>query len=289
MVVDWRPLRPADLAAAQALVRLASWNQTEADWAGYLAFAPDGCLAAWASGELAGTATTIRYGQELGWIGMVLVHPNFRRLGLGSELLRRALRHLSELGTRSIGLDATPLGRKVYVPLGFRDVGEIARFEGIGPGHPAAGPSPRSGAGIRRLHQSDLMAVGDLDTRAFGVPRPEVLATLSRRNPDWCFVAVDESGLSGYLLARQGREAVQAGPGVARDPEVAEGLFRALLGALQNQRVFLDVPASNPSALEMVRRHGFKVQRSFTRMALGEDPPRGWHEGMLATSGAEKG
>src|ERR1700685_2453291 len=150
MVVDWRPLRHADLPAAQDLVRFAGWNQTESDWAGYLALGPVGCLPACADGALAGTATTIRYGGELGWIGMVLVHPNFRRLGLGSELLRRALRHLSETGTRSVGLDATPLGRKVYLPLGFRDVGEVTRFEGTGAGEATGARPTKSVAAVGR-------------------------------------------------------------------------------------------------------------------------------------------
>ncbi len=289
MVVDWRPLRSADLAAAQYLVRAAGWNQTEADWAGYRAFAPDGCMAAWVDGELAGTATSLRYSEALGWIGMVLVHPNFRRLGLGTELLRRALSHLSGKGTRCIGLDATTMGRKVYLPLGFRDVGEITRFEGPGASGPAADPTAGTRADIRILKPSDLGVIGDLDTRAFGVGRPAILAALCRRNPDWCFVALEGSRPSGYLVARQGREAVQAGPGVARDPDVAEGLLRALLGALPSPRVFLDVPASNRGAREMVLRLGFKVQRSFTRMALGEDLPHGCEKEILATSGAEKG
>ncbi len=289
MVFDWRPLRHADLPAAQELVRVAGWNQTEADWAGYLALGPGGCLAACADGALSGTATTIRYGGELGWIGMVLVHPNFRRLGLGSELLRRALRHLSETGTRSVGLDATPLGRKVYLPLGFRDVEEVTRFEGSGAGEVTGARPPKSVVGVARLKPADLGAVVDLDASAFGVARPEVLAALTRRNPEWCFVGLDGSRPCGYLVARQGREAVQAGPGVARDPDVAEDLFRALLAAIPGQRVFLDVPASNRGALEMVVRHGFKVQRSFTRMVLGADLPPGCGERILATSGAEKG
>jgi ribosomal protein S18 acetylase RimI-like enzyme len=289
MVVEWRSLRPSDQPAAQDLVRAAGWNQTADDWSGYLALGPDGCIAACADGALAGTATTIRYGRELGWIGMVLVHPNFRRLGLGSELLRRALGHLAEAGTRSIGLDATPLGRKVYLPLGFRDVGAVTRYEGFASGEGAGSGPPQSPANVRRLEPAHFEAVVDLDTRAFGVARPKVLATLSRRNPDWCFVALEGSRPCGYLVARQGREAVQAGPAVASDPEVAEGLFRALLAAVPGRKVFLDVLASCRSNEEMVVRHGFRVQRSFTRMVLGADLPPGRAEGILATSGAEKG
>ena len=97
----------------------AGWNQTERDWRGYLSYDPEGCFVAEVRGQPAGTATTIRYGDRFGWIGMVLVHPDHRRLGLGTRLLKQAIARLQECGVRCTKLDATPMGRTVYVPLGF--------------------------------------------------------------------------------------------------------------------------------------------------------------------------
>ncbi|MCB1202766.1 MAG: GNAT family N-acetyltransferase, partial [Verrucomicrobiae bacterium] len=56
----------------------------------------------------AGTATTTSYASDLAWIGMVLVHPDFRRQGIGTALLERAIRHLrEERRVTCVRLDAT--------------------------------------------------------------------------------------------------------------------------------------------------------------------------------------
>lgn len=289
MTIEWRGLRSSDVPAALDLSRSAGWNQTEADWMGYLTFEPEGCLAAEINGELAGTATSIRYGERVGWIGMVLVHPMHRRVGLGTELLQRAIGYLKGKGVRSVKLDATPLGRRVYVPLGFRDEHQVERFEGTDPLASPGGVLTSPEHGLAQLESTDLTSLADLDAEAFGAPRLDVLSALSRRNPSLCFVARSGRGIAGYLIAREGREAVQLGPSVARDAVVGERLFRALLGAVRGRRVFLDLPAPNRAGGEMMARHGFRVQRSFTRMVLGEDGPPGRGDLVFGTSGAEKG
>lgn len=289
MATEWRLLRPADLGAANELNRIAGWNQTELDWAGYLNFEPEGCFAVVMDGHLAGTATTIRYGSTLGWVGMVLVHPRFRRLGLGTQLLERSLAYLKGKGTQSIRLDATPLGRQVYLPLGFKDEFGIVRLEGIG-----VGPEPEAvvltkDLSLSHLEVTDMPQIENLDAQAFGAVRSTVLRDLCRRNPDFCFVVRNAEGLAGYLVARQGRDAVQVGPSTARDASVAEALFSALLRAVGRRRVYLDILGSRCSVLDMVTSRGFKTQRSFTRMVLGDDTPVGRSEWVFATSGAEKG
>ncbi|MGH7959720.1 MAG: GNAT family N-acetyltransferase, partial [Opitutaceae bacterium] len=119
--VALRVMRPGDVPYAHALRQIAGWNQTEHDWRGYLTYDPDGCFVAEVRGKPAGTATTIHYGRRFGWIGMVLVHPDYRRFGLGTRLLKRAITRLQQCEVRCIKLDATPMGKKVYVPLGFVD------------------------------------------------------------------------------------------------------------------------------------------------------------------------
>jgi len=280
--ICWRTLRPSDIPFAHGLNCIAGWNQTEADWRNYLEFEPDGCLGVEVDGRLAGTATALRYGDTLGWIGMVLVHPTHRRLGLGTELLRRALGYLVDHGIPVIKLDATPIGRKVYVPLGFRDEGDVIRFEGIA--RPGGGASP-----VAPFSSLPFSAIADFDAAAFGVARRAILTALSRARPALCFAEADERGIGGYLIAREGREAVQLGPWVARDPATAERLLQALFRAVHGRRIFLDLAASNPSGIDLLVRHGFIVQRSFTRMFLGAPGPVGRPELVYGTSGAEKG
>jgi len=71
-----RTLREADLAEVMELVRAARWNQTEDDWRHIMELEPEGALALVADGRVACTTTTICYGRELAWIGMVLTLRN---------------------------------------------------------------------------------------------------------------------------------------------------------------------------------------------------------------------
>src|SRR4051812_32712413 len=97
-----RYLTSADLAFADALRAGAGWNQTVGDWQRFLDLSPDGCLLAECEGRPVATATTIRYGTELGWIGMMLVHPDFRRRGIARVLLKHCIEILRQAGVKSI-------------------------------------------------------------------------------------------------------------------------------------------------------------------------------------------
>ncbi|MEM7011507.1 MAG: GNAT family N-acetyltransferase, partial [Verrucomicrobiota bacterium] len=90
-----RKMTETDLAFADSVRAAAGWNQTLEDWRRILRFEPDGCFLAEFDRRPAGTATTICYGDVLGWIGMILVHPEFRRRGIATSLMERSIEHLS--------------------------------------------------------------------------------------------------------------------------------------------------------------------------------------------------
>lgn len=278
-------METADAPFAMELKNLAGWNQTARDWLGYLEFAPDGCFVAEVAGARVGTATTIAYGQTCGWIGMVLVHPDARRGGLGTRLLRHAIAHLQACGVSCVKLDATPMGKKVYVPMGFRDEYELSRYEGIAPAGDEA-----TAATVQFFTEGDLAEVTAFDTIAFGSERGSVLRSMSRRNLAYCFVARDTAQrVSGYLIARDGQNAVQIGPWIAREAAVADDLLRAFFRRVSGRRVFVDVPHPNAAARSLVSGSGFTVQRGFTRMFLGENRHPGNPLQVFGTSSAEKG
>src|SRR4051812_295102 len=84
----------SDIRAAMRLKEAAGWNQTEADWRRLLSLEPNGCFAAVKDGRVVGTTTTTTYGNELAWIGMVLVDPEQRRQGIATQLMKVALEYL---------------------------------------------------------------------------------------------------------------------------------------------------------------------------------------------------
>jgi GNAT superfamily N-acetyltransferase len=268
-----RQMTPADIPFGMELKTLAGWNQVEADWRALLGYTPEGCFVAEWDGRPVGTATTTIHDGKVAWIGMVLVQPEFRRLGIGKSLLKHCIAWLRQRGVPCIKLDATPAGKTVYVPLGFRDEYELERVEAE-----AEVRGQRSEIRIEsgRCETNVILA---LDAEAFGVPRQPVLQRLIGDHPDLCWTASVPSSsfltphsslltLPGFLLARPGANAWFLGPWVARSPEIAEALLCACLARLAGQRVFADVPANHP-ARQLVARYGFVTQRPLTRMWLG--------------------
>ena len=284
-MITIRAFTTADVPLASELRRLAGWNQTDRDWLGYLEFEPTGCFVAEIDGVGAGTATTITYGDRFGWIGMVLVHPEQRRFGVGTALLRHAIAYLQQRGVSSIKLDATPMGKKVYVPLGFVDEYDLARYEGIAP----ALPERLERGGTGPLRESDVAEVAAFDAPIFGAERRAVIASLARRNPEYCFVARGPGGVAGYLIAREGANAVQLGPWLAQDAATAETLLRAFFARVPGARVFVDVLEPNAGARALIAGCGFTVQRPFARMYFGKNVSPGDPGRVFGTSGAEKG
>ncbi len=291
-VVTIRALRANDIPFAMEVKTLAGWNQTERDWLGYLEYEPAGCFLAEVGGRPAGTATSIAYGDRFGWVGMVLVHPEMRRSGIGTKLLRRAIEHLQQRGVHCVKLDATPMGRRVYLPMGFRDEYALSRYEGVGPGEVAD-----TSAAVQFMTERDLPELVAFDARAFGAERRAVLRSMSGRNLEFCFVRREPRGagergaspVSGYLIARHGQDAVQVGPWVANDAAGADELLRSFLRRVPGKRVFVDVPHPNAAGVALIERYGFKVQRGFARMFLGENAYPGKPEWVFGTSSAEKG
>lgn len=282
--VTLRRLVAADVPVAMELKNLAGWNQTARDWLGYLEYEPEGCFAAEWAGRTVGTATTIRHEGRVGWIGMVLVHPDARRAGIGTKLLRQSIDYLRGTGTPCIKLDATPMGRKVYVPLGFQDEYELSRFTGVAPA-----VAPESGHDVRPLAAADLAAVTAFDAPRFGAERGVVLRSMAQRNPAMCWVAWTPAGVGGYLLGREGHGPVQLGPWVAREAGIAEALLRRFLAVIPGRTFYVDVPHPNAAGCALVKKYGLTVQRGYARMFLGENRHPGDPASVFGTSGAEKG
>ena len=279
-----RCLTRADLPFADSVRALEGWNQTIQDWERFLAMEPDGCFLAEWEGRPAGTATTIIYGPELAWIGMVLVHPDFRRKGIGRALLRHCIDYLQNRDVRCIKLDATPAGKAVYEALGFREEWTLTRWQRGGPG-----PATSSGEGITDLRVAGLGTVEQLDSPAFGISRQRLLQALAVQCRQALVLRSERGSVPGYGLLREGSRALYLGPVVADTTDGAIRLVRTLLEGNHDNAIFWDIPDRQSSAVSWAAENGFKAQRSLTRMFLGGNVVPGLHEKVFAIAGPEIG
>jgi GNAT superfamily N-acetyltransferase len=273
-------LGPEHLAGCLALSAAANWNQNEADWRLMLE------LGAAAASRLptARRASTIvlPYGAEFAWVCMVLVLPAHRRKGYATRLLRGAQAE-SVKSRFTLVLDATPAGRAVYAQEGFRDCWGFRRYAL----KRAPAPSAQTQA-MRPLQASDWPKLLALDAPAFGASRERLLRSLAARLPRAALVCERAGELAGFVLGRDGREASQIGPIVARDAQAAQALLAAALARVAPP-VFLDLVDRATALRAWLEQNGFEFQRPFTRMVFGAARAPGDASLVVCPAGPELG
>ena len=261
-----------DLEWALALSAEAGWNQVAADWLLMLRLGSG--FAVRDGGRVVATSLALPYPPAFGWVSMVLVHEPYRRRGLATRLVERAIDVLEGDGLLPV-LDATPAGAEVYGRMGFRPVGTLLRWRGTGGAGAVTAQEPPDIIG--RAH--------DLDRAVFGADRGAVLADLSTRPAP---VAVLAAGGDGYLLSRAGRTATQLGPLVAREATTAVELLAEGLDAVGGA-VVVDVPEHAAEVTAHLAGRGFAPERPFVRLVLGADELAGAPELVHAIAGPELG
>lgn len=267
------------------LVGIAGWNQIPADWSRMLRVAPHGCFLAEWDGRPAGTAVATVYGTDCAWIGMVLVHPDFRRRGIGGHLIEYCLGYLKSLGVRTIKLDATDEGRAVYLKHGFVD--EYGTRRHVGPLNARSRRYDRYQ--VVPISKGHLPALVEMDRRAFGADRSVLLSVLSETNPKLALGVVEGSRLEAYGFARPGRQHGYVGPVASANMEAAEALVAALGQRVGTKQIMLDVTAQNPAWCAWVESAGLLQRRRLTRMYWGTNDSPGETSLVYALSGFETG
>ena len=277
-----RDMRPQDIPAGLRLCRASRWNQLEDDWSLFLKLSPAGCRVAEKQGHVVGTVATLRYQDRFSWVSMVLVDPAERRAGIGTRLLHEGLILLAD--QHCVRLDATGVGRQLYMQHGFMDEYPIARFTTtVNPTEIA-----RPAGNVRRMSEQDLPAILNRDREIFGADREPILRSLLARSPECAWVAV-ASDIQGYCFGRPGFIYQQLGPIVARDESLARTLVSECLAQKRGERVGIDAPQHCPAWVHWLKSIGFTEERSFIRMYRGENRYPGQPEYVFGVVGPEFG
>jgi GNAT superfamily N-acetyltransferase len=257
-------MSPSELADACALVAEAHWNQLAADWRMFIAQGHVYAVQT-AQGRIVATAATLPHGGRFAWISMVLVAGEYRRRGLATQLMRRAVDDLTAAGLVPI-LDATPDGREVYRRLGFADSWGLQRLVRREPRNAAL--APPAGVTIRPIADADWPALIAYDGAAFGAERGAMLAGLRGRLPAAELIATREGRVVGFSLGRDGRLAAQIGPLTADNDDIARALAARALDRI-DEPVFVDLADAKSELRSYLDISGFTVARPFTRMVYG--------------------
>jgi predicted N-acetyltransferase YhbS len=227
---------------------------------------PENFLIARDGEQIVGSAAAFNYG-PFAAIGLVGVHPQHQRRGIGYAIMAHLVAALEQQGCPIMYLDATEMGAPVYAKLGFVEDGRTYRFSR--PAHqPTDEPLPE---GITVASADMLEMLAAWDARYFGTSRLPLLEDQERNQPGRILIAHDPAGnLAGLLCAQ---EAI-LGPWVATSPAIAEKLLRAALRLEYKEEVRVIFPAANPHTAPLLARYGFVPARNIAHMQRGGSDPR---------------
>lgn len=247
-----RPFSAADIATFLALAAAEGWVSGGWEFEFLLRFFPQGCLVWREGGEAVGFITSVKYGKS-GWIGNLLVRPGARRHGIGRALMERAVSVLLQNGVETVWLTASEDGVALYHKLGFAPIDSIYRWKGCAGKNPAHQPE-----------SLDIESVRAVDRVGWGDRRETLLQVTCARGRL-------HTSSGGFICGQEWDGELQVGPWGCLIGSQAGQLWDQLLVDGDGE-TFLDVPAGNFSASELLAARGFRVKGSAQLMYLGHHP-----------------
>lgn len=278
-----REMRRQDLAFAAHCTESEGWTSEDlTTLEGFFLYGPEGCFQAEINAQPVGTCIATLYGMS-GFIGELIVLPEFRGRQLGARLLDHARSFLQARGAESIYLDGVLKAVNLYERNGFHKVTRSWRFTGRIPGK----LSPL----VRYMAPADLDQVIALDNSSFGADRSFFLKRRASLFPELCQVMLEGDDLLGFIMGRRGAGSISAGPWVISPAaEHPEALLQAFSHAVGDQYFSIGILDANRAAVDLVRSLGFEARPdSPWRMARGLHDELGTSPNCYAVGSAAKG
>ena len=279
----FRTMSATDLPFAASCAADEGWSdETLEEFEGFHSHDPDGCFVLEEGGCRIGIGIATSYG-EYGFIGEIIIRPDYRIYGLGRQLMDHAVSYLTKRGVRHICLDGVPKAAAFYEQAGFRRVCRSLRFIGSIQGRP--------NLQVRPMTAGDLESVFGLDLAAFGADRSFFLNRLFSLNPELSKVLEDNGKVHGYVFGRRSSGLVWAGPWYADDQvEQPEHLIESAAIDAAGLPIGLGVLEANNRAVSLVRSLGFSLRRNPSwRMVMGTSDRLGISGHLYAIGSAARG
>jgi GNAT superfamily N-acetyltransferase len=261
-----RGLGPGDPAFIRSLVLEERWNAGVHDVETFSEVDPDGWIVAEVAGRPVGIVLATRWNERHGWIGLYIVHRDFRGRGIGLELFASALERLAP---RVVGLDGDARQQANYRRSGFVDVHANTRWRG-----PARLWSGRfDAAEIVDARELPIERLVGLDARAVGAPRPQLIGAWLAQPEARHMALVRDGHVAGMATARPARLGWKIGPLYAVDATGASALLAAITRDLDpDVECWLDTPNVNTAVTALMKEVGAAGAPTSGRMVRGEAP-----------------
>jgi predicted N-acetyltransferase YhbS len=223
-------LTPEHVPQALLLSAALNWPYREEDWRFALQLGHG--VAIEDNGRLVATGMWWPYAEAFASFGMIIVTSALQGRGLGRLMMTEMLK---QANGRTVVLNSTREGYRLYERLGFVPYGQINQHQAVLAARP---PEPKCD-GIRPFQPEDLPAIRALDRRASGMGRDRLLDALVAVGT--VVVIERASNVKAYACVRRSGRGVVIGPVIAPDAEDAKALIAALAAPHVNSFVRIDV------------------------------------------------
>ncbi len=258
-----RPMRPGELELVLEWARQEGWNPGLDDSLPFHDADPSGFFVG-AVGEVpVGSISVVKYGDDLAFLGLYMVHPEFRGKGYGRAIWDAGI---ASANGRSIGLDGVVAQQENYRKAGFEEAYKTVRYGGV------IGSLPSSSLTATPVTDK-LDGLVRYDASVFSAQRPAFVTSWCTNRKHRRTAVVRKSGkIRGYGTIRRCYDGYKIGPLFAADADSAAALLSTLGQEAKGARVFIDIPSDNRDAVALAVGMGLEPVFETARMYRGAVP-----------------
>lgn len=218
--------------------------------------------------------SAVRYSEDLAYLGIYIVDPNYREQGFGQILAKATLDELTDcslIGINAVQQQVSNYQRKygfTSFHINSRWTGEFKIQNNI--------PLKSSKMDIKIVGREglDINALIDYDASVFSVPREKFLRKWIEMPESYLLAAIKNEEICGYGVISKCIDGYKIAPLFANDKEIAQRLYASFADLLQGKRniVQLDVPENNQTAVKLATQFGLYKTFETTRMYKSKEP-----------------
>ncbi|GMX61518.1 GNAT family N-acetyltransferase [Paenibacillus elgii] len=249
---DIHKLSETDISGLIALSESVGWDYTEPELRTVLS---SGTIYGIKNNrrQIVASTAIIPYGRQLASIGLVIVHPEYRRLGLGQTLIQTCINTVGSDTT--IQLIATKEGEPLYEKLGFRKAGRVCKLL-CDRYHPPSWSPAREPIRVIPMTNEHIPEVIKLDRRSFGADRSRFLQTRMKQAKRSFIAQAPNGTVAGFGLSIQGPVQLTLGPITAPNDDTALALVDCLANGHPG-KLRIDVASEHSTFTPLLEACGF--------------------------------
>lgn len=191
-------------------------------------------------------------------LGIMSVHPNYSKEGVGRELVSHILDYTKENGYTSCRLVSSAMNMDSFSL--YNKAGFIPRmvYQDMLINVPDRGLQDTSTKGIERIRKAtldDIGKMGDLEMQVSGIRR-EMDYRYAINNPRGVLHAIvyenDQKGIDGFMISVKHSALNMLGPCVARDEDIAIALINKEIARFDGTWVLFSIPMEKRQMVEQM-------------------------------------